>query len=143
MADLTKIFTGMELGPEAIDANFKAVEVIDSGWQTDGFTYINGASASGGNCRWRVFQRGSIGLTVFNIGINMPAMKYGQATNFVSLPAAMMAASVDMDFGNLIRTGGNQLAGWGFNSNNLFINAFGDWTSTNSADARGFFIFKK
>lgn len=39
MAELTKIFTGMELGPEKIDANFKAVtdnikavEIKDTGW---------------------------------------------------------------------------------------------------------------
>lgn len=139
---LTTIFSGMEKGPEAIDANFKAVYITDTGWQTDGITYINGASASGDNSRYRVFQRGSFGLTVFNIGVNFPAMTYGQATNFVSLPAAMMTANIDMDFGNLVRTGGNQLAGWGFNSNNLFINCFETWTSTNSANARGFFIFK-
>lgn len=39
---LTKIFTGMELGPEAIDANFKAVEITDTGWVTDGIVYSNG-----------------------------------------------------------------------------------------------------
>lgn len=40
--DLTKIFSGMELGPEAIDANFKAVEITDTGWITDGIVYANG-----------------------------------------------------------------------------------------------------
>lgn len=141
---LTKIFTGMEQGPEKIDANFKSVEVIDSGWQRDGITFINGASASGDNYRYRVFQRESFGITVFSIGITMPSMNYGQTTNFVSLPAAMMSASVDMDFGNLVRTGRNQLAGWGFSSNNLFITAFGDWSSTtNDVTAKGYFIFKK
>lgn len=39
---LTKIFTGMELGPEAIDENFKAVEITDTGWITDGIVYSNG-----------------------------------------------------------------------------------------------------
>jgi len=39
---LTKIFTGMELGPEAIDANFKALEITDTGWITDGIVYANG-----------------------------------------------------------------------------------------------------
>ena len=39
---LTKIFTGMELGPEKIDANFKALEVTDTGWSSDGVVYLNG-----------------------------------------------------------------------------------------------------
>jgi len=117
--------------------------MTDTGWQTAGITYINGASANGNNNRYRVFQRASLGVTVFNIRINMPAMTYGQTTNFVSLPAEMMVASIDMDFGNLIRTDGNQLANWGFNSNNLFITSYGDWTITNSVNARGCFIFKK
>lgn len=141
---LTKIFTGMEKGPEMIDANFKSVELADSGWQTAGITFINGASASGNNNRYRVFQHESFGITVFNIGITMPSMTYGQTTNFVSLPAAMMSASAELDLGNLVRTGRNQLAGWGFSSNNLFITAFGDWpTTTNDVTAKGYFIFKK
>lgn len=41
---LTKIFTGMEKGPEAIDANFKDNLLEISAWTDAGMTYVNGYS---------------------------------------------------------------------------------------------------
>ena len=44
--ELTKIFTGMENGPEAIQDNFKKISdnISDTGWRTDGVTFLNGST---------------------------------------------------------------------------------------------------
>lgn len=60
---LTKIFSGMEKGPEAIDANFKAVEITDSGWQTDGIVYANGFVKDAADpFAYRIVKYGNSGL---------------------------------------------------------------------------------
>lgn len=48
MANLTNIFTGMEKGPEVIEANFEALNVdspVVSAWSTTGITYKNSFAA--------------------------------------------------------------------------------------------------
>lgn len=71
---LTKIFTGMELGPEAIDANFKALMDVDnkyfgndSGYLTAGITYFNGAQVyTGASVGYQTLSSESgIGLITF------------------------------------------------------------------------------
>ena len=47
---LTSITTGMEKGPEAIDANFKALDINTinkNDWKETGITYLNGFSRNG------------------------------------------------------------------------------------------------
>jgi hypothetical protein len=61
---LTKIFTGMEKGPEAIDANFESVNTTDSGWSSAGITYLNGFVADSSDpIGYRVVKIG--GLILF------------------------------------------------------------------------------
>lgn len=63
MANLTKIVTGMEKGPEAIDANFKAVEITDTGWITDGIVYANGFVKDAADpFAYRIVKYGNSGL---------------------------------------------------------------------------------
>ena len=71
---LTKIFTGMELGPEAIDANFKEYFGADTGYQNTGITYANGAKAydSNGVSYQMLSSTSGIGLITFG-SISIPS----------------------------------------------------------------------
>lgn len=80
---LTKIVTGMEKGPEAIDANFKDNLLEISEWTNAGMTYVNGYSQHTNDMpntlKYRTIKLGGVLIeTQFRGYINTPALKSTQ-----------------------------------------------------------------
>lgn len=80
---LTKIVTGMEKGPEAIDANFKDNLLEISAWTDAGITYVNGFSQHTNDMpntlKYRTIKLGGMLIsTEFSGFFNNPALKSSQ-----------------------------------------------------------------
>lgn len=62
MADLAKIFTGMDKGPETIDQNFGTLKAEVEGnitvhdWSSDGLVYANGFNSQGAPTQYRYVE---------------------------------------------------------------------------------------
>ena len=97
MATLTKIVTGMEKGPEAINANFDNI-ITDTGWTKSGVTLLNGFSigtkADSWGMQYRTIEFGS-GIKLFQLAgaLNVPVMKSGQTTEALKLPVGILPPS--------------------------------------------------
>ncbi|MGK4058273.1 hypothetical protein AB0Y04_00880 [Loigolactobacillus coryniformis] len=96
---LTKIFTGMEKGPEMIDANFKDNLLEISGWSNAGITYVNGFSQHTNDMpntlKYRTIKLGGILIsTEFSGYFNNPALKSSQGViNVCNLPSNILKSS--------------------------------------------------
>lgn len=97
---LTTIFTGMEKGPEAIDANFKAVDgnspKILTDWTSDGITYKNGCSEKNDDpntpkIRYRLVQLGDTKFLSIIGWFLVPALNSGQKIVGFTLPSNIVS----------------------------------------------------
>ena len=97
---LTTIFTGMEKGPEAIDANFKAVDAnsptILTDWSSDGITYQNGCTeradtSDTGKIRYRLMQLGDSKFLSIIGWFDVPALTSGQRIVAFTLPISIVS----------------------------------------------------
>lgn len=129
---LTKIFTGMEKGPEAIDANFKELDgdITDSGWQTAGITYLNGCAAlAGSNEQYRVVQTGSFKLVYIDFSISVPALAYGTSVSAIQLPNNVPVRQEAL--ATPLYAGAQKLASWDISESGVIAITSRDTTWTN------------
>ena len=95
---LTKIFSAMEKGPEAIDANFKALEQLASlsevqkaTTHTDGITFVNGATSSDAHYTVAVF--GKLKIVHFDGGFKGIDIRGSGASGFAKIPASVLSGT--------------------------------------------------
>lgn len=94
MATLTKIVTGMEKGPEAINDNFDKI-INDTGWTKSGVTLLNGFSVGTESDSWgmqyRTIEFGS-GIKLFQLAgaLNVPVMTSAQTIAALKLPVGIL-----------------------------------------------------
>lgn len=89
---LTNIFTGMEKGPEMIDANFTAVAETDTGWVSDGITMLNGfLKDTGAPVSYRILTFGPIKMLFVTGWVAGPEMSANSKVNICQLPAEATA----------------------------------------------------
>lgn len=84
--DLTKIFSGMDKGPEAIQANFEKLNAASGSgteWSKAGLTSINGFG--GDNLCWRKYKAGGLTILEFSGWCTTPTVKQGQAVDIVKV----------------------------------------------------------
>lgn len=84
--DLTKIFSGMDKGPEAIQANFEKLNAASGSgtqWSKAGLTSINGFG--GENLCWRQYKAGGLTILEFSGWCTTPTVKQGQAVDIVKV----------------------------------------------------------
>ena len=84
--DLTKIFSGMDKGPEAIQANFEKLNAASGSgtqWSKAGLTSINGFD--GENLCWRQYKAGGLTILEFSGWCTTPTVKQGQAVDIVKV----------------------------------------------------------
>lgn len=84
--DLTKIFSGMDKGPEAIQANFEKLNAASgtgTDWSTAGLTSINGFG--GENLRWRQYKTGNLTILEFSGWCTIPTIKQNQTVDVVKM----------------------------------------------------------
>jgi hypothetical protein len=107
---LTKIVTGMEKGPEAIDANFTELAGTTD-WSTSGISYLNGATGGDGDLiRYRYTQMGSRKLYEIT-GYLGVSLKPSQKLDVFKIPTNIAQAMVSYqgrvtptaDAGNMVR----------------------------------------
>lgn len=94
--ELTKIFTGMENGPEAIHGNFKKIRdnISDTGWIKTGMTYLNGAKANNdGGLFYRKTSLFGVGYLVELRGVVIAPSSAGSGY-VVQLPQSIVPAKV-------------------------------------------------
>lgn len=68
--DLTKIFSGMDKGPEAIQANFEKLNAASGSgteWSKAGLISLNGFG--GNNLCWRKYKAGGLTILEFLVGV--------------------------------------------------------------------------
>lgn len=138
---LTKIFSGMEKGPEAIDANFKALDITDTGWQAAGITYLNGCAALvGNNERYRVVQTGSFKLVYIDFAISIPALGYGAAVSAIQLPTSVPKRQIALS--TLTTAGTQKLASWDISESGVIAITSRDttWTGKENLGIHAMFI---
>lgn len=106
--ELTKIFTGMENGPEAIQGNFNKISdnISDTGWTNTGMTYLNGAKANNdGGLFYRRTSLFGVGYFVELRGVVVAPSSAGSAY-VVQLPQSIVPARVIFPTGKSINTDG-------------------------------------
>lgn len=84
--DLTKIFSGMDKGPEAIQANFEKLNAASgtgTEWIKAGLTPLNGFS--GTNLCWRMYKAGGLTLIEFAGWCTTVAVKSNQSVDIVQV----------------------------------------------------------
>lgn len=84
--DLTKIFSGMDKGPEAIQANFEKLNAASGSgtqWSKAGLTGINGFG--GENLCWRQYKAGGLTILEFSGWCTTPTVKQSQAVDIVKV----------------------------------------------------------
>lgn len=107
---LTKIVSGMEKGPEAIQANFDGITATTD-WTTTGISYLNGATGGDGDMiRYRSTQIGARTLYEMTgyLGVNLAA---SQSLDVLKIPTNIAAnlqsyqgrATPDADAGEFVR----------------------------------------
>ena len=128
--DLTKIFSGMDKGPEAIQANFEKLNAASGSgteWSKAGLTSLNGFG--GANLCWRKYEINGLKILEFSgwcktvhlegnasadiIQVsdeikNMFGIYFAQASSIVSSPASSL--SFDTNNGRIKMTNGNAFA---------------------------------
>lgn len=104
---LTSITTGMEKGPEAIDANFKALEqlaaVQKATTHTDGITLVNGATSSDAHYTVAVF--GKLKIVHFDGGFKGIDIRGSGATGFAKIPASVVSGTFLSTMGTVHHNG--------------------------------------
>ena len=102
MATLTKIVTGMEKGPEAINGNFVELDkdiaanaaVITN--SSDGIAYTNGCTVSTGNpLHYIVYQIGTAKFVALKGQVNIPALDANKSVTGVTLPTSVTSGLSD------------------------------------------------
>lgn len=96
MADLTKIFTGMDAGPEAIQNNFEALNSqlqdnsnIYKGMEfVSSMTELNGTQIHQGAQWIRKMKFQDFDLILYNIGVAQITAKQFQNTNIAAIPSS-------------------------------------------------------
>ena len=146
---LTKIFTGMELGPEAIDANFKALDVsspkILTNWSSDGISYKNGCSEKTDDpntpkIQYRLMQLGDSNFLSITGWFNVAPLDSGQKIVAFTLPISIVSQV------NKSRLAiGRELSNWaGFLTSYDLVTQTGDFFVSNAAaghrDATGLMV---
>lgn len=95
---LTKIFTGMAQGPEAIDANFNTLDgsstKIITDWSSDGISYKNGCTPNAdtpNRIQYRIVKLGdSKFLSIVGL-FNTPDLDFNQTIVPFTLPANVVS----------------------------------------------------
>ena len=132
---LTKIFTGMEQGPEKIDANFKALDVSPDvlyGKAEDHGSGLNGCVVTGVFLRVPIDPKSRMALLIYSISINNPQ-------NNLNIPAyqnkdvfkfnSTVMVNNNNAYGNEFYTFSNlSINGWG--SKHFTSNLHGDGSVT-------------
>lgn len=121
MATLTKIVTGMEKGPEAIDANFEALNkdsIVKTPWSNTGVTMLNGfAPANSEGMIWNTVKFGETTLLTIKGSINYPALTKGQALPCLQIPTSVFPVNGDFAFlQNTVLLWGDQIMALNFDS---------------------------
>ncbi len=95
---LTKIVTGMEKGPEAIEQNFEALDgnspKILTDWSSDGISYKNGCTQNvdtPNRVQYRVIQLGDSKILLITGWFNAPALDFNQAIIAFTLPTNVVS----------------------------------------------------
>ncbi|MFC6170445.1 hypothetical protein [Loigolactobacillus jiayinensis] len=130
---LTKIFSGMELGPEAIDANFKDNLLEISAWTDAGMTYINGYSQHTidmpNTLKYRTIKLGGVLIeTQFGGFFDAPALKSTQGVVEVcKFPTEIFRSGLTLIFNKNCYISTGQYVMFGTNSDDsaLTINLWG------------------
>jgi hypothetical protein len=121
--ELTKIFTGMENGPEAIQDNFNTIRnnISDTGWTNTGMTYLNGAKANkDGGIFYRRVSLFGVGYFVELRGVAVAPSSAGSGY-VVQLPQSIVPARVIFPTGKAINPDGRIYA-WDYEaSGNISI----------------------
>jgi len=126
MATLTKIVTGMEKGPEAIQGNFdtlngaigQAVTVTD--WTDAGITYLNGATPNTAGLKYRTANFAGMHMLQFAGWIDFPPFKdYG--ADLVAVPANLIMHQRVTTLGSIRLSGYHIISTW-LNGNNAHLN---------------------
>lgn len=84
--DLTKIFSGMDKGPEAIQANFEKLNAASGSgteWSKVGLISLNGFG--GNNLCWRKYKAGGLTILEFSGWCTTPTVKQGQQVDIVKV----------------------------------------------------------
>lgn len=89
---ITKIVSGMEKGPEAIEQDLEALECTDTDWVTSGITGINGHVISG-TPRYRQIVTPQFTLTVLIFGATNPdGLAVGKNDSIVQFPSTLLSS---------------------------------------------------
>lgn len=89
---ITKIVSGMEKGPEAIELNLEALECTDTDWITAGITGINGHVVSG-TPRYRQIVTPEFTLTVLIFGVSNPSgLDVAKNDDIVQFPSSLLSS---------------------------------------------------
>ena len=139
---LTKIFTGMELGPEAIDKNFKDNLLEISAWTDAGITYVNGWDGNTGDkpntLKYRTINLGGVLIaTEFAGYVKQPALTSSQGTvEICKLPSTVMKSGFTKNLSAVGYISTVQYAIFGLNTTDyaLTVNL---WGLTKSLSAGG------
>ena len=96
MANLDKIFTGMDKGPETIDKNFNALNSDVGGvrsslqwtnWSKEGLVFLNGFNDIG--TKYRYANTGNVKLIELEIKVSLTSTPSGGAPTAVRLPDSL------------------------------------------------------
>lgn len=140
MAVLTKIVTGMEKGPEAIDANFKTLDgnspKILTDWSSDGISYKNGCTESTdtpNRIQYRVIQLNDSKFLSIVGWYNAPALDFNQQIVAFTIPTNVVSQFNKFGFrtGQELNSWGDSLLGYDLNTQT------GDVTIHNQSSREG------
>ena len=115
MATLTKIVTGMEKGPEAIQGNFdtlngaigQAVSVTD--WTDAGITYLNGMTPVSPALKYRTANFAGMHMVQFTGWITFPPFNANGTSEPLALPASLFNNSNKINNLGAIGLSGNKI----------------------------------
>ena len=138
METLTKIVTGMEKGPEAIDTNFEALnadalsnKITDTGWTSAGVVCINGFTSNPDDpLQYRIIKFGSSGLQIIQLSGIIAYFKVEKsvAKEFAVLPNNVKAlldgtaGYCKSIIGREASSGGGTVVEFGLNSTTATLN---------------------
>ncbi|MGK4058640.1 hypothetical protein AB0Y04_02755 [Loigolactobacillus coryniformis] len=130
---LTKIFSGMEKGPEAIDANFKDNLLEISAWTDAGITYVNGWAGNTGDkpntLKYRTINLGGVLIaTEFAGYVKQPALASSQGVvEICKIPSTIMKSAFTKNLSAVGYISTGQYAIFGLNTTDyaLTINLWG------------------
>lgn len=119
---LTKIFTGMEKGPEMIDANFKDNLLEISAWTDAGMTYVNGYSQNTkdmpNTLEYRTIKLGGVLIETQFCGYFVtPAIKSTQGVvEFCKFPSEIFRSGRKVQSNEIKSIATDQYVGYGANT---------------------------